>query len=152
MENVLGTKTNFSEITSAVFLDLWKINVNNVFLISGSSQCKRVNYYNVQVCKCFKYVEVALTNNTMSSKEDKVKDSHPPPSHEVKWKNSQQYDVSNYPPKLKSPVSMCHIYLLYSVTMVCLVFSTYSFSQIYSLQQEVCNSSSCDIIDSNRKR
>ena len=88
----------------------------------------------------------------MSSKEDKMKDSHSPPSHEVKWKNSQQYDMSNYPPKLKSQVSMCHIYLLYSVTMVCLMFSTYSFSHIYQLQQEVCNSEEKEDLNSILRR
>ena len=69
--------------------------------------------------------------------EDRDRVIFPQPQRplEAKWKTSN----SDFPPKLK-PASMsgsCHLYLIYSVTVLCVLLSTYSFSHTFKLQHEV---------------
>ena len=80
-------------------------------------------------------------DNTTTDEKEKDSFCQQPPHRplEDKWTNRHS---SNYPPKLKGQVmpfssSPCHLYLIYSLTVLCLLLSTYSFSHIFKLQQEV---------------
>ena len=52
-----------------------------------------------------------------------------------KWKTTN----SDFPPKLKSQLltPSCHLYLIYSLTVLCILLSTYTFSNMFKLQNEV---------------
>ena len=73
--------------------------------------------------------------------EDRVNFPQPERPLASKWKTSN----SDFPPKLKptstSVSASYHLYLIYSVTVLCVLLSTYSFSHTFKLQHEVTASS-----------
>ena len=93
-------------------------------------------------------------DNTTTDEKEKDSFCQQPPHRplEDKWTNRHS---SNYPPKLKGQVmtpfssSPYHLYLIYSLTVLCLLLSTYSFSHIFKLQQEVSVQLSSDLLISS---
>ena len=86
--------------------------------------------------KCFskwgEIINLPVSADEMDKNEDS---SYPQPQRPLdsKWGNTN----SDFPPKLKGQLSVCHLYLIYSLTVLCILLSTYTFSNTFKLQQEV---------------